>query len=101
MRLLARAVTPPDMPRRFDTWFFMLEKNAIAHVPTSGFQPSGELENLQWITPEEAITKNTREITRVILVELMNRLRDDPALDPGYTAPAYRTIRNRFQRTHM
>lgn len=101
LRLLARAITPTDMPRRFDTWFFIVDKRAIAHVPEGGFQSSGELEELQWLTPKEAIVKNTREITRVMLVELMNRLKEDPDLDPAYTAPTFRTIRNRFQKSHM
>ncbi len=45
------------------------------HVPAEGFISSGELEDLQWIRPQDAIRSDTREITRVILVELMNRLK--------------------------
>lgn len=99
--LLARAITPPGPPRRFDTWFFVVDAKAIGHVPEDGFEPSGELEQLEWIRPEDAIGANTREITRVMLVELMNRLREDPGLEPHFPAPFYYTARNRFMRALM
>lgn len=99
--LLARAITPPGPPRRFDTWFFVLDASTVAHWPESGFDPSGELEALQWISPQEAIKENTREITRVMLVELMNRLTTDPELDPAFSVPFYRLIGNRFKKSAM
>ncbi|GIL03082.1 MAG: NUDIX hydrolase [Alphaproteobacteria bacterium] len=98
LSLLSRAITPPGMPRRFDTWFFVVGSEAIGHQPTDGFRPSGELEELAWLTPEEAIAGATREITRVMIVELMHRLERDPGLDPGYPAPFYRAVRNRFHK---
>ncbi len=101
LRLLARAITPPGMRRRFDTWFFVGTADTIGHVPAGGFEPSGELEGLQWIAPDEAIAADTREITRVILVELMNRLERDPGLDPVYPAPFYSAVHGRFNRTMM
>lgn len=99
LSLLARAITPPGPPRRFDTWFFVTHSSSIRHQPASGFDPSGELENLQWIRPEDAINGDTREITRVMLVELMNRLKKDPGLDPAFPAPFYFARQKRFQKT--
>lgn len=101
LRLLARAITPPGPPRRFDTWFFVARAEEIAHMPEGGFAPSGELEELQWLSPEEAIGSDTREITRVMLVELMGRLKRDPAFDPGHPAPFYHAMRNRFHKDIM
>ncbi|MCF6321006.1 MAG: NUDIX hydrolase [Rhizobiaceae bacterium] len=101
LRLLARATTPPGAPRRFDTWFFTAPASAIAHTPKGGFSPSGELENLRWLTPQEAIGANTQEITRVILVELINRLKVDPQLSPEYSAPNYYFKKNFFHRDVM
>lgn len=101
LRLIARAVTPPGVHRRFDTWFFAARADAIAHVPEGGFDPSGELEELQWIRPEDAIRSDTREITRVMLVELINRLKLDPELDPSTPAPAYVTRNGHFRRSLM
>lgn len=99
MALLARAITPPGPPRRFDTWFFVARAGAIGHAPERGFHANGELEEVQWISPREAILADTREITRVMLVELMGRLAHDPALTPGHPAPFYRTVRRHFERS--
>ncbi|MCB1438402.1 MAG: NUDIX domain-containing protein [Nitratireductor sp.] len=98
LRLLSRAITPPGNPRRFDTWFFLARADEIHFTPEGGFAPSGELEELQWIRPRDAIVADTREITRVMLVELMNRLKHDPGLDPEYPAPSYFSRRDRFNR---
>lgn len=98
LRLFARAVTPPGMSRRFDTWFFTLRLDHRHYVPVEGFRPSGELEELAWIQPVEAIAADTWEITRVMLVELMHRLRTDPNFDPAMPIPSYTTRNNRFHR---
>jgi 8-oxo-dGTP pyrophosphatase MutT (NUDIX family) len=99
--LLARAITPPGLPRRFDTWFFIVNAQAIGHVPENGFDPSGELESLQWIRPQDALSGSTREITRVILLELMQRLKVDPKLDPEFPAPFYHAVRKRFHKSQL
>lgn len=101
LALLARAITPPGPPRRFDTWFFVADAGTVAHMPEGGFRPSGELEELRWIRPEEAIEADTREITRIMLVELMNRLERDPGMDPEHPVPFYRAAHNRFLKTIM
>jgi 8-oxo-dGTP pyrophosphatase MutT (NUDIX family) len=98
LRLVARAITPPGVHRRFDTWFFAMRLEEHHHIPDGGFVSSGELEDLQWVSPQDAMGGDTREITRVILVELMNRLREDPLLSPDYPAPSYATRHDRFQR---
>ncbi|WP_162841464.1 NUDIX domain-containing protein [Salaquimonas pukyongi] len=101
LRLLARAITPPGMHRRFDTWFFVTRLDERHVQPDGGFAPSGELEELKWLTPEAAMAEDTREITRVILVELINRLKEDPRLDPAWPAPCYTTQHDRFKRKMM
>lgn len=101
LRLFARAITPPGMARRFDTWFFIAHKSEVAHEPEGGFAPDGELEELQWIRPEEAIVQNTREITRVMLVELIQRLRADKLLSDDYPAPYYHTKGSRFHKSEI
>lgn len=96
LRLFSRAITPPGMARRFDTWFFIAHASEVGFTPAGGFSPDGELEELQWIEPEKAIAENTREITRVMLVELMRRLREDPDLSDDYPAPYYHTAGAKF-----
>ncbi|MEM9332091.1 MAG: NUDIX hydrolase [Pseudomonadota bacterium] len=98
LRLFARAITPPGLPRRFDTWFFIAHASEVGFAPTHGFLPDGELEDLRWIKPQEAITGDTREITRVMLVELIRRLREDQELSDAYPAPYYHTVGNTFHK---
>ena len=101
LRLLSRAITPPGRTRRFDTWFFLARAEDVGHVPEGGFEACGELEELRWIRPRDAMEAETREITRVMLVELMHRLERDPGIDPEYPAAFYETIRNSFRKTMM
>lgn len=101
LRLISRAITPPGIHRRFDTWFFAMRLEDHHHVPDNGFVSSGELEDLHWISPMQAMGSDTREITRVMLVELMNRLKEDPDLSPDYQAPSYTTRNGRFYRHLM
>lgn len=96
LRLFARAITPPGLARRFDTWFFIAHASEVGHTPAGGFSPDGELEDLKWVKPEVAINEPTREITRVMLVELMKRLREDRELSDDYPAPYYHVAGNRF-----
>ena len=98
IRLFARAITPPGLVRRFDTWFFLMHAKEVAFTPENGFEPDGELEELQWVHPEDAIMENTREITRVMLVELIRRLRVDPDLSDDYPAPYYHTVGKHFHK---
>lgn len=99
LRLFARAITPPGNSRRFDTWFFIAHSSEVGYSPECGFDPDGELEDLQWINPRDAITENTREITRVMLVELIQRLEKDPGLSDDYPAPHYKTTGKHFSKT--
>lgn len=101
LRLFARAITPPGLSRRFDTWFFLARSKEIGFSPPAGFQPDGELEDLQWIKPQEAIVGETREITRVMLVELMRRMKNDPNFAEDHPAPYYFTASNRFRREEI
>ncbi|MEL7429124.1 MAG: NUDIX hydrolase [Pseudomonadota bacterium] len=101
LRLFSRAITPPGLARRFDTWFFIVHKSEVGFVPNGGFAPDGELEELQWIRPEAAIVQDTREITRIMLVELIQRLRKDKALTDGFPAPYYHTKGNRFHKSEI
>lgn len=101
IRLFARAITPPGLSRRFDTWFFLIHASEIGFTPEGGFEPDGELEGLEWISPEKAITENTREITRVMIVELIRRLRQDKNLSDTYPAPYYHTVGSHFQRKEI
>lgn len=77
---LARAITPPGRPRRFDTRFFAVWADAIADRLPEGTGPSGELEAVQWIAIDEAATFDLPGVTRRVLRDLGTRLGTDPGL---------------------
>jgi 8-oxo-dGTP pyrophosphatase MutT (NUDIX family) len=89
VRFIARAITPPRRPRRFDTRFLVMPAEAIADTLAPAVGPSGELEEVRWVSIEEARAQNLPTITKTVLDELMRRLDDDPALPPTVPVPFY------------
>jgi 8-oxo-dGTP pyrophosphatase MutT (NUDIX family) len=83
--VFARAITPPDVARRYDTWFFMA---AAGRLLSQDRQPDcGELDEIAWITPTEAEALSLPSITRLILAEAMARLDD-----PNRPRPSFRLV---------
>ncbi len=78
LRFVARAITPPNRPRRFDTRFFACFAKDIAAKTSSSLGPSGELEDVAWLTFEEAKRAEIPAITATILDEVAIRLASDP-----------------------
>ncbi|MDE0335817.1 MAG: NUDIX hydrolase [Defluviicoccus sp.] len=61
---VARAVTPPIRPVRFNARFFV-----VAHEHVTGqVRGSGELLGLKWFAVEEALTLELAQITRRVLI---------------------------------
>ncbi|MEM5584256.1 MULTISPECIES: NUDIX hydrolase [unclassified Roseibium] len=89
MRMIARAITPPQRPRRFDTRFLAVWADAVADRLPGGHGPSGELEDCAWLTLEEARGKELPMITTTILADLEERLEADPDLSPATSVPYY------------
>ena len=97
LRFIARAITPPNRVRRFDTRFFSAWRSDVA-VELPGGGPTNELEELVWLPLAKAREADIPDITRMILDELEKRLARDPLLRPGGPVPFYRLVRNRFTR---
>ena len=95
-RLIARAITPPGRNRRFDAWFFAVDADAIAHRLDAG--PSGELQDLHWLTLQETEKLELPVITNTVLNELAKRLEDDPDLSPTTAAPFFHLKGKTFKR---
>lgn len=89
IRLIARAITPPRRPRRFDTRFLAVFADAIADRLPSGTGPSGELEDVHWLSLDDAKALELPTITLTIIEELQARLAVDPDLDPATPVPYY------------
>jgi 8-oxo-dGTP pyrophosphatase MutT (NUDIX family) len=99
LRLIARAVTPPVYPHRYDTHFFAaFADETIADLPID-FTASGELLELGWFSFEEANGLDLPEITRIILADMSERLAADPALTGAAPIPFYAMLRGTMRRT--
>jgi len=83
---VARAVTPPGRVRRFDARFFMAD--AAALLSPDRTDGSGELEEIAWFAPGEALDLDLPSITRFVVGEVVERLQD-----PGRAPPFVRMVR--------
>lgn len=76
LEIVARAVTPPMLAKRFDTWFLMAEAERLVSLER---QPDcGELEEIAWVDFDEAIALPLPAVTRTVIGEAVQRL-EDPA----------------------
>lgn len=71
---IARAITPPGRPRRFDTRFLTTDASAIAHRIEGVVGPDSELVELTWVPIEQATLLDMPTITGVVLEELLARV---------------------------
>jgi len=74
IHFIARAITPPRRPRRFDTRFLTADASAIAHTIEGVVGPDSELVELTWVPIEEATHLDMPTITGVVLEELLARV---------------------------
>ena len=76
---VARAITPPYRPKRFDARFFMAEADRLASLDRA--PDCGELDELAWVELSETLALDLPNITRFVVQELALRLEhpDRPA----------------------
>jgi 8-oxo-dGTP pyrophosphatase MutT (NUDIX family) len=70
LRLLARAITPPGRPRRFDTRFFVADASVIANPDAPVAPETDELLAPHWVTISQARHLDLPWITGQILTRL-------------------------------
>jgi 8-oxo-dGTP pyrophosphatase MutT (NUDIX family) len=73
LHYIARALTPPGFPRRFDTHFFAADARNIAASREGYVHPDAELVELQWATLTELANLDVLPITAFIAQELAVR----------------------------
>jgi len=80
LSFVARAVTPPYRPRRFDARFFMADADAVLahHDPIQG----EELLHVRWFNLDEAKALDLPSITRFVLKEVEARLAGEAVQPP-------------------
>jgi 8-oxo-dGTP pyrophosphatase MutT (NUDIX family) len=96
IHFVARAITPPRRPRRFDSRFFVAEISAVAHRAEGFFGPDSELVEIVWMPITEARRLDIPAITAVALEELQERIAT--GMSHGHPVPFYRMLNKRFVR---
>ncbi len=96
LQLVARAITPPRRPKRFDTRFFAVDRTAIADEVGDVIGPNSELVELTWVTIEEARLLDLPVITLTVLEDLEDRTTKGFAHE--LPVPFYYERRGRFVR---
>lgn len=96
-RFLARAITPPGMPRRFDTRFFVCFTDEV-EADTAKVRDSDELQDLTWLPIDSHETVALPRITKVVLTDLKDALEADRTLPFQRMIPFYYFRNGRFVR---
>jgi 8-oxo-dGTP pyrophosphatase MutT (NUDIX family) len=100
LHLVARAITPPGRVRRFDTRFFAVDQNELAHAEFLG-SPSEELEEVDWLTFTQARELDLPTVTRMVLDIIQQRLKSNDSLAVPHAVPFYFWRRDRWIRDEL
>jgi 8-oxo-dGTP pyrophosphatase MutT (NUDIX family) len=96
---IARAITPPKRPKRFDTRFFAADVDSVADRIEGVVGPDSELDQLAWVTFDETRDIELPAVTRVVLDELRDRI--DKGFSPYLRAPFYYELRRKWLREEL
>ncbi len=96
IHFIARAITPPKRPLRFDSRFFAADIDAIVNRVDGMVGPDAEFVELVWLPITEARSLDMPGITAVVLEELQDRIATGMSVD--FPVPLYRMLRKRFVR---
>lgn len=92
---LARAITPPGLPRRFDTWFYIAEWDRARQATGT---PDGELLDLAWFTLAQIGALDLPLITRLIVDDVAILMSSPPEPAPA-RVPFYYQVLDEYRRT--
>jgi 8-oxo-dGTP pyrophosphatase MutT (NUDIX family) len=96
IHFIARAITPPKRPLRFDSRFFAADISAVTHRVDGMVGPDAEFVELVWLPITQARTLDMPGITAVVLEELQDRIAAGMSHD--FPVPLYRMLHKRFVR---
>ena len=93
LHFIARAITPPRRPRRYDSRFFAADLTSVRYRVDGVTGPDAELTELVWLPIAEAKRLKMPTITGVVLEELQARI--DADMSDDLPVPFYRTLHRR------
>jgi len=96
VHFIARAITPPRRPRRFDTRFFTVDATEVAHRIEGVVGPDSELVELVWTPIEKAAHLDMPTITGIVLEELLARV--EAGMAHSLPVPFYFMVEQQFFR---
>ena len=99
MDFLARAITPPGRPRRFDARFLVVDARFIAMRVDGAVHAEAELVELVWTPLDEARNLDLPAITHMALDDLGQAL--EGGLDKSRPRPFYRQVRGKQLREQL
>ena len=94
LSFVARAITPPYRPRRFDARFFMASAESLLSLDRR--PDCGELDEIAWVDFQEAMALDLPNITRFVVHEIGQRL-----AETGRPAPFMRFLNGKRHLTHL
>lgn len=94
LEFVARAITPPPSPKRFDARFFMADASRL--LSPERLADCGELDEIAWVGLADALALDLPSVTRFVLRDLPSRL-----ADPERPAPCLRYLHGRQNITHV
>jgi 8-oxo-dGTP pyrophosphatase MutT (NUDIX family) len=96
VHFIARAITPPRRPRRFDTRFFTVDATEVAHRIEGIVGQDSELVELVWTPIEKAAHLDMPTITGIVLEELLARV--EAGMAHSLPVPFYFMVEQQFFR---
>lgn len=97
INFLARAITPPGRPRRFDARFFVVDASQVANIDNPVKVETDELLEAHWVSFEKAQDLDLPYITNRMLQLLQETLTQKGGLKPGTPVPFQHMSRKGWQ----
>lgn len=92
--VIARAITPPAVGKRFDTWFLLAEAERLLSLDRQA--DCGELDEIAWVDFDEAMKLELPTVTRMMLKEVLARMED-----PSRPKPFFRFRAGAMRPAHL
>jgi 8-oxo-dGTP pyrophosphatase MutT (NUDIX family) len=80
--VVARAITPPMVAKRFDTWFLVADAERLVSLERQA--DCGELDEIAWVNFEEALELPLPQVTRTMIKEAVLRMEDPSRPKPFF-----------------